>query len=107
MNKHRKFSLLTLLAGAFPFTWEGDRVEVLAGGAAEAGVVGAAAEVVDEDDGGGLLTQGLCALSRSLPSGELWFWLPGASVLAPERFPRAPPPRPVCLTVALKAGRHT
>lgn len=68
------FLLLTLLAGALPFTGEGDGVVVPAGGGAGGGGVGAAAEVVDEDGGAGLLlTQGLFSLSLSLPCGGLWF----------------------------------
>lgn len=61
-----------LFAGALPFTWEGDRVVVLAGGGAGGGGVAALAEGVDEDDGAGLLTLGLCSLSFSLPCEGLW-----------------------------------
>ena len=108
MHKMTMFSHLTLFAGALPLTWDGDRVVVLAGGGAGGGGVGALAEGVDEDDVAGLLTLGLFSLSFSLPCEGLWLLLPDPSLVVPARFPRAPPPpRPVCLTVALKAGRHT
>lgn len=71
IHKLTMFSLLTLFAGALPFTWEGDSVVVLEGGGAGGGGVGALAEVVDDDDGTGLLTLGLFSLSFSLPC-ELW-----------------------------------
>lgn len=61
-----------LFAGALPFTWEGDGVVVLAGGRAGGGGVGALAEGVDEDGGGGLLTLGLFSLSFPLPCEGVW-----------------------------------
>ena len=93
-------SLLTRLAGALPFTGLGEVVE---GAGTGRGGVGAAAEG-DEDNGMGRFMPGLCSLS--LPCGGLWVWLPPSPVPTPPRLPR-PPPRPLGLTVALKAGRHT
>lgn len=98
---------------ALPFNWEGVTVAVLERGGAVGGGVGAFAEVFDDDDdddddddGAGLLTLGLLSFSFSLPCEGLWLGPPDSLFDVP--FPRElAAPRPVCLTVALKAGRHT
>lgn len=84
-------------------------VVVLAGEGAGGGGVGAFVEGVDVEVEMGLLMLGLFSLSFSLPCEGLWLCPPGPSPVLPVRFPRVPPPppRPVCLTVALKAGLHT
>ena len=109
MNRKYKFNnIFTLLAAALPFTGEGDRVAVLARGGAGGGGVGALPEGVDKDNCAGLWTLGLFSLSFSLLCEGLPLPSPSLALVTPARFPRAlPPPRPVCLTVALKAGLHT
>lgn len=90
---------LTFFAGALPLTGVTGLVETGGGREGKGDVAGA-------PDGGGapLFTVGL--FSTSFPRDGLEVWLL-PSPAAPARLTRPPPLPPLCLTVALKAGRQT